>query len=163
MFSNELLDSSDGTVAGGDGKVINLERKLVRVIHVNQTHLRCAQRDVVTEIFFNQVNDQVQVRRNSAAGNDIAFVNNHLLLPEVNTRESSPELIGEKPMGSCSLSVQESSGTKHECAGTHTRHVASAFVGSTDPVDIHLISFQGGSSSVPSAGTRIISGLTSLI
>ena len=51
MFSNELLDSSDGTVAGGDGEVINLEGKLVRVVHVNQTHLCCAQRDVVTKIF----------------------------------------------------------------------------------------------------------------
>src|SRR5262245_21757439 len=30
-------------------------------------------------IFFNQVNDQVQVRRHSTAGNDIALINNHLL------------------------------------------------------------------------------------
>src|SRR5215813_5129601 len=120
MFSNELLDSSDGTVAVGDRKMINLERALVRVIHVNQTHLRSAQRDVVTKIFFNQVNDQVQVRRDSAAGNDIALIHNHLVLPQVNTRESSLELIGKKPMGSCSLSIQESGGSKHEGAGTHT-------------------------------------------
>src|SRR6516162_7575719 len=154
MFSNELLDSSDGTVAVGDGEVIDLEGKLVRVTHVNQTHLRCAQRNVVTKIFFNQVNDQVQVRRHGAAGNDIALINNHLVRSEVNTGESSLELIGEKPMGSCSLSVQESGGSKHEGAGTHTRYVASAVVGSTNPVHVHLISFQGGTEFVTERGNK---------
>src|SRR5262249_56329471 len=73
---------------------------------------------------------------------------------EVNTRESSLELIGEKPMGSCALSVQESGGTKHEGAGTHTRYVASAAVGSTNPVHVHLISFQGGIEFVTERGNK---------
>src|SRR6516165_8712664 len=77
MSSDKLLDSSDGTVVVADWKAINLEGKLARAIHVNQIHLRCAQRDVVTKIFVNQVNDQIQVCRHGTTGDDIAFINNH--------------------------------------------------------------------------------------
>src|SRR6516164_138664 len=141
MSSDKLLDSSDGTVVVADWKAINLEGKLARAIHVNQIHLRCAQRDVVTKIFVNQVNDQIQVCRHGTTGDDIAFINNQLLLSEVNTRESSLKFIRKKPMSGCPLSVQESSGTKHEGAGTYTCHVGSAFVALTNPVHIDLISF----------------------
>src|SRR5215468_5835039 len=134
MFPNEVLDSSDGTVAVGDGKAISLEGELARPIHVNQIHFRCAQRDLVTEIFFNQVNDQVQVRCHGTAGNDIAFINNHLLLSELNARESSLKLIGKKPMRGCSLPVQESGGAQHKGAGAYTREMGSAVVALTNPV-----------------------------
>src|SRR5215469_6166113 len=120
MFPDKFLGSSDGTISVGEGKTIALERELARSIHINQIHLRCAQRDVVTKILFNQVNHQVQVRRHSTTGHDIAFIDNQLLLSEVNTRESSPKLISKKPMRGCSLSVQEPSGAKQKCAGTHT-------------------------------------------
>jgi hypothetical protein len=63
----------------------------------------------------------------------IAFINNQLLLPQVNTRESSPKVIRKEPMSGCSLSVQESSGTMHEGAGTYTCHVGSVFVALTNP------------------------------
>jgi hypothetical protein len=46
----------------------------------------------MAKVFLEQVDHQIEERNCATAGNDVAFVNNHVTFLEVNTREPAPEI-----------------------------------------------------------------------
>ena len=60
------------------------------------------------EIFINQVNHQVKKRRRAAAGDNVAFVNNHVAFLKRDPRKSVPEFIRENPVGGGAFPIQDS-------------------------------------------------------
>jgi hypothetical protein len=98
-------------------------RKLAGPVHVDEKRLRSENRQVMAEVFADEIDYQVQVRSGRTRGYNAAFINNEPIFAQPGIGKSLFELVGKLPMSRHLLAVEDSSLAKNECAGAKTGDV----------------------------------------
>src|SRR6266404_1052992 len=125
MLRDECLDFRNGGFIVRRRKRSNLEWKLAGSVHVDEEYFGGMHRQIMAEVFLNQVDHQIEERGCPAASNNVALVDNHVAFLQVNSRKSPFEFVREKPMSRRPFSVQHTAGAQNERSCAETGEVCS--------------------------------------